>query len=418
MASIRERGANGPNPTYAVLYRLGGTQTSTTFTELAAAENFRSLINLVGVEKALALHQADEQSGITVDDLFEKWIDWKATTDVTRRTIRDYRRDYVNSIKKPLGNRTASALDELDVQAWVDRISRTLDPKTVGDRHMILSSMYRFGSARSRRLVDHNPCLETQLPSKKKKAPQGFTIAEWDAMHAWAREHAPDADDLLLLIADTGWRFSETTPLTPAAVEDYGDVEHAGQLVPVVFVSVLGVHRIDDDDKVIFVEGEGKSQAAIRRVNLPPESARMIRRRIVGKKPNELVFTTPAGSQWRSSTFIERHFNPILQGAGITKVKGMGPHYLRHTHVGRLDRAGVSLVKTQRRIGHEHISTTMGVYGGMIDNTLSMDELLALDAMTAKPGQVGQIVRGEVVATQAVSSSQSTLPMSSARSDG
>lgn len=401
---MRKRVSKAGEVTYAVLFREGGKQKSKTFQAAPKphkpekfAADFMALVDVLGPTKALTTIAAQESSGLTVNELFDKWIEWKKTTSVTARTIRDYGRDYDNSIRRPLGQRAADSIDELDVQAWVDKIAATLDPKTVGDRHMILGSMYKFGSARSRRLVSHNPCHETQLPSKKKKAAKGFTLAEWDAMHAWGRKNSPDADDLLLFISDTGWRFSEATPLTPAGIEDHGDVEHQGRAIPIVFVSVLGVHRIDENDRVIYVEGEGKSQAAMRRINLPPESARMIRRRMVGKGVGDLIFTNEHGGQWRSSTFVARYFDPILKGAGIEKKKGMGPHFLRHSHVGKLDRAGVSLAKTQRRIGHENISTTLGVYGGMIDNTLSVDELVALDEMSAQPAVVaGEVVVGEL----------------------
>lgn len=407
MASIRERRSKQGEKTWAVLYRHGGKQTSTTFETAQAASDFKSLIDLIGVDKALATQAVDTSSGLTVNDLFDRWIAWKATTDVTARTLKDYRRDYDNWVRDKLGHRHADTIDELDVQGWVDWMAGRLDPKSVGDRHMILGSMFRFGVARSRRLVEHNPCLETQLPSKKKKAPKGFTRTEWEAMHAWGAEHEPDADDLLLFVVSTGWRFSEVTPLIPAAVEDYGDrVAHLPDgrevLIPVVFVSVLGVHRRDEDDRTVYVDREGKSHAAIRRANLPPAAARMIRRRLVGKGPADLVFTNRHGSQWRSNNFLDREFQNILDGAGITKTKGMGPHYLRHSQVGMLDHAGVSLAKMQRRIGHENISTTLGVYGGMIDNSLSDEELLALDEQIAGTSVENAIVQGEVVSPRAV----------------
>lgn len=394
MASIRQHTSTSGETTHSVLYRHGGKQASKTFETKKAAADFRQLIDILGVDKALATLTAQHTTGTTIDDLFEQWIAWKAGTSVTARTLKDYRRDYTNWVHPHLGHRHAASVDELDVQQWVDRIAGRLDPKSVGDRHMILGSMFKFGSARSRRLVDHNPCLETQLPSKRKKAPKGFTPRQWADMHAWGQTHEPDADDLLLLLHDTGWRFSEATPITVAAVEDYGDTEHRGHTLPVVFVSVLGVHRRDEDDRVVYVDGEGKSKAATRRINLPPESARMIRRRLVGKGAGDLLFTSRTGKQWRSNNFLDREFARILNGAGITKVHGMGPHYLRHLHVAMLDHAGVSLAKTQRRIGHENISTTLGVYGGMIDNTLSPDELLALDGSESA---VGQVVAGTVV---------------------
>jgi integrase len=410
MASIRERTATGGETTWAVLYRHGGRQTSTTFEDESGAVHFKALVDLLGPDKALREIAAQAgETGLTVEELFGKWIEWKATTDVTARTIKDYRRDYTNWIRDRLGNRQADGLDELDVQDWVDWMTkRGLDPKSVGDRHMILGNMYRFGKARSRRLVDHNPCEETQLPSKKKKAPKGFSLTQWDALHAWAADHEPEADDLLLFFASTGWRWGEVTPRTPADVEDYGDVEHQLEdgsrvFIPDVFVSVAGVHRVDENDQVVYVEGEAKSKAGIRRINLPPEAARMVRRRMVGLEPSDLLFTNSRGGRWHAQNFLQREFAQILEGAGIAKVRGMGAHYLRHTHVAMLDRAKVGPSKMQRRIGHDNLSTTFGVYGGTIDNTLDAGELVRLQAVMSPDQRVrrqlpaGDVVLGEVV---------------------
>lgn len=417
MATVRERTSKRTNVTrWAVLYRKGKRQTSTTFPTQAGADRFKQLVELLGPEKAEATLDEGRQAGITVDDLFEKWIEWKATTDVTARTLRDYRRDYDNWIRARFGNREADGIDELDVQRWVDWMGgRGADPKSIGDRHMILGSLYRFGVARSRRLVTQNPCLETQLPSKKKKAVKGFSLAQWDRMHAWAAQHEPDADDLLLFFASTGWRFSEVTPLTPEAVEDLGDrtfIDAQGDthVIPVVNVAVLGVHRVDEHDRVVYVEGEGKSAAAMRKINLPPAAALMVRRRLLGlpgpdgvRRPlgdRDMLFTNSRGGRWHAQNFINREFQRILDAVGIEKVKGMGPHYFRHTHVAMLERAGVSPAGMQRRIGHESIDTTFNVYGGMIGNTLSPEELVRLDAQVTRvqPAVVaGDVVRGELV---------------------
>lgn len=407
MASIRERVSRRGETTFQVMFRIHGKQSSVTFEDRSAAERFASLASpdMLGPERALAeldaVDQADDR--ITLDELAERYFEWKTGTKVTERTLKDYRRDYHNWIAPTLGGRPAEAIDETDVQAWADKMTaRGLSAKSVQDRHMILGSIYRFGSARSRRLVTHNPCGETQLPSKRKKAPKGFTLPQWMALHSWAAAHEPDAADLMLFLVATGWRFSEATPLTVAAVEDYGDVEHGDHVIPQVWVAVLGVHRRDAQDRSVFVEGEGKSDAATRRINLPPAAARMVRRRCAGKAPGDLVFVNRQGKQWRANNFNEREFQRALDGAGIAKAKGMGPHYFRHTQVGMLDRAEVSLAKIQRRIGHEDISTTLGVYGGMIDNSLTDEQLLALDAMMVPvvdgtPVLDGPVVAGEVV---------------------
>lgn len=405
MASLRERGGNT-----AVLARVDGKQTSKMFHTERDATRFRDMVHLfgdgndsLGWRKAIAEMSAAQDVGLTLDDLAAQFFDWKAG-DVEARTLKDYRRDYGNYIRPHLGHRQAEAIDELDVQQWVDRISRGLDPKSVADRHAILGAVYKYGAAKSRQLVTHNPCLETQLPKRKKKAPKGFTLPEWDAMHEWGAEHEKDADDLSLFLVSTGWRFSEATPLTPAAVEDQGELEVVIEgervTVPLVFVSVRGVHRRDADDRTVYVPGQAKSAAGLRRVNLPADAAYMVRRRVVGKGPADLLFTNRQGNQWRSNNFLRGEFSRILTGAGIPKVKGMGAHYFRHTHVAMLDRVGVSLAKTQRRIGHENISTTIGVYGGMIDNALAPEELVRLNALVVRPAAAGEVVAGEVVVAE------------------
>jgi len=65
------------------------------------------------------------------------------------------------------------SIDESDVQRLVDHMAGRLSPKSVGDRYMLLHSMFQFGKAKSRGLVSHNPCFETALPKRVRKPPKG-----------------------------------------------------------------------------------------------------------------------------------------------------------------------------------------------------------------------------------------------------
>ena len=96
VASVRERVSKRGETTYAVLFRHGGKQTSETFPGRREAEKFRQLVELIGPAEALArLNGTDSPAGYTLDDLAEKYLTWKAS-DVTDRTLADYRRDYEN----------------------------------------------------------------------------------------------------------------------------------------------------------------------------------------------------------------------------------------------------------------------------------------------------------------------------------
>lgn len=388
MASIRERVTSSGEQVWAVLFRQGVKQRSKTFADPKKAKGFAALVDTLGPEKALAALQTEAPpEGITVDKLADKFLDHKAR-DVTPRTLADYRRDTENYIRPRFGHRAADYIDEGDVQAWVDDMAKTLSPKSVADRHMLLHAMYQFGHAKSRRLVGHNPCLETEMPKRTKKPPKGTHVPEWRAIIRAGRKSNPDAADLILFIGSIGWRFSEAIALCVDAVEDDGT--H-------VWVDVVRVFRIVDNRQVL-VDGAAKSEAGFRRCRLPSEAAAVVRRRIVGKGPNDFVFTNSRGNHWNQNTFLRNTWPSLLKAAKVgTPTRKPTPHWLRHMAVAVMARAGVPMHEIQRIIGHEDIGTTNRTYGGMI-TTLNAQALSNMDKILSGGDAAAAVVPGVVVA--------------------
>lgn len=393
MASIRERATTAGERSWQVLYRHGKKQPSKTFATRKAAERFKALVEALGPDRALAALAEEADDRMTVEELAEKFLNWKARS-VTERTIHDYRRDVGNYIIPWMGHRVAETIDEGDVQKWVDHMADSLLPKTVADRHMLLHSMYDFGRAKSRRLVTHNPCLETDLPKRAKRGkPKGTTTPEFRALLAAASERNPDAHDLILFLGETGWRFSEATAL------DVRDVTDDGRNV---WVDMARVFRLDRSGRQFIAEGEAKSEAGLRYIRMFPASAAMIRRRLIGKAPGQFVFTNSRGNHWNQNTFLRNTWPGILAASGIaTEKRKPTPHWLRHMHVAVLAAAKVPMHEIQRRIGHEHYSTTVDVYGGMIGDIddSSMDHAAALMSGEATAPNVApaDVVLGEVI---------------------
>jgi len=390
VASIRAYTARNGIRTWAVLYRHGSRQRSLTFATEQAAERFRDLVRLLGPEGALnSLRSEVPDDRLTVDDLATQFLEWKAR-DVTARTMTDYRRDYTNWIKPWLGHRAAESVDEGDVQRLVDHMATRLSPKSVADRHMLLHSMFHFGKAKSRGLVTHNPCLETDLPKRVRKPPKGTTVPEFAAIVAAAKARNIDAHDLIVFLGETGWRFSEGTALDVGHVEDDGGD---------VWVTVGQVFRIDGAGRQVLSVDEAKSYAGFRRIRLFPASAAVVRRRLVGKAPGDLVFTNSRGRPWNQNTFLRETWPRIVQDAQLGERKPT-PHWLRHMHVAVLSAAGAPPQEIQRRIGHESIQTTINVYGGMIGDISDgvVDKASAIMAgRRAAAGVAPVVVRGQVV---------------------
>lgn len=350
MASVRERESKGGERTWAVLYRHGGQQRSRTFSNPKDADDLRELLDRFGPDRTFKmLAEQTAERGITVRELAEKFFGYKEG-EITARSLADYRRDYENWIDPFFGHRAAAFVTEIDVQEWVERdLRRKLGAKSIGDRHALLHGIFKYGAAKTRGLVPHNPCTETQLPDKGDTPPKGLRPAEWYALRDAFYQVDEDAADLALFMASTGWRIGEATALTMRNVEDSDRL----------WVDMTQVNR-----KGMGVVPGAKSEAGFRRIDVSAECAQMIRRRLIGKGPNELVFTNDASPTglWEPSTFRKRYWAKAVKLAGLEDRKPT-PHWLRHTHVALCYAAGMGLPEIQRRIGHEHIETTIDVYG-------------------------------------------------------
>lgn len=391
MASIRERTSKRGETVWAVLYRHGGKQSSLTFDNPKTAADFKALVDLLGIDKALDVHRGQQPDDrLTVDELADAYLTKKAR-DVTPRTLTDYRRDIDNWVRPWFGHRAAAAIDEADVQKWVDHMATKLEPKSVAGRHALLSAMYAFGMARSRRLVEHSPCTETELPKWRRKPPKGVTVLEFRALlDACERRRNPDAADLILFLGETGWRFSEATALDRRDVSDDGTD---------VWVTVTRVTRLAGS-RYVIAEDAAKTDAAFRRIRLLPESRAMVRRRILGRRPGDLVLTNRRGNPWNQHTFLDTTWPAIVREAGLVE-RHPTPHWLRHFHVAVMAAAGAPMHEIQRRIGHDHYSTTVDVYGRMIGDS-SDDVMGRADALlrgAAHAPSIAPVVRGEIVET-------------------
>jgi site-specific recombinase XerD len=403
MAAIEKRTNSKGKITHRVRWRLGGTREgawqSATFTRAGDARAFKSAVEANHHQwPSTAVGAVSAPGVVTLARLADEFLTDRAKRVRSDRTGADYRRDYDNWIEPTFrGDTMIDRITKRDVKAWVDgmadgtitRPGRTqpLSPKSVTDRFIILSSMFKYAMDDERQYVDRNPCKDVDLPKRQKKAPKGLMPAEWVALERALRLINTDAADLAEGLLASGWRWSELTALTTYGVEDYGHN---------LYLNMSHVVRRNASGGEVIVE-EGKGQASVRRTRVDPEAADMIRRRLVGKQPGDLVFTTGrtppggtggranglGGSRWHYSNFRNRYWNPAVNAANLTRQPT--PHWLRHTHVGWLTMSGAALAELQARIGHASIKTTVDTYGRMV-NDVSTDSLTAF-ALMRKGGQ-------------------------------
>lgn len=381
---MRERTTKSGKTTYQVLFRNGTRQSSRSFDSKAGAEKFEKLIDALGVARALAELDAPETS-VTFGELAEAYFDFKKHRVRSERTIHDYRRDYSNWISARFGNLAAETITDQEVQAWVDSMIGKLEPKTIAGHHALLGAIFKWATSPGRRHLPEgtNPTAHTELPVRIKRPPKGVRLHAWHALYAALKTIGAskgcgnDAADLAHFLIASGWRISEAIALDESGCEDDG--RH-------VTCYVLQVERRQADGTKRIVE-DSKSRAGGRRVKLDPDASAMLRERLRSVDRGGLVLTR-AGKKWNRETFDQGYWLPAAKAVGIKKPT---IHELRHTAVGVFHASGADLAEIQRRIGHESILTTIGVYGGMIDDM--KDD--ALDKTAA-------LLRGDVAVKPAV----------------
>ncbi len=404
MAAIRGRRRSDGSTGYTVTWRLGGAragaQQSETFDDdPAAAEAFRRAVEKAGhqwppgwVKGAGYVHLAATVPALVVATPVAPApvVALPPPTPVHR--LADFGMQFART-RTGIGpdTRTLYARHAARMDAWLTPIVggppmvETLDrdhirllvnareaagaaPKTIRNYHGLLFSIMEY--AIERRLRDDNPCRGTRLPEPQPIDPDTdeeimvfLTEAEFDLI-ARCLADDPVARAIAIVAVGTGLRFGEITALQARDLDDDG---------PVLRISVRRAWKNNGRGEFAIPGygprylGKPKSRASRRRVSAAPVVAEVLRRAAAGKARDELLFTGVTGGP------IEEHFTDRRWATAINAAGALGLrkrprfHDLRHTHAAWLISAGVPLPVIQKRLGHESITTTVDVYGGLLD---------------------------------------------------
>lgn len=397
--------------TYRVRFRHGGTNGSETFLTERRAQWFCDQIDEHGSRFALkALADLEEElagqdspaDSPTLDQLADMYFTWKAPHYTGELTEDQGRAQYRHHISPHLGHAHVDTLSTADIQAWIDlgvagkilnRRTRKATPLSVSSirkLHALLSGMLAWACDPARAHLAANPCTATVLPKKKRPVPRGMMPMQWQAMRAaFTSLGYGDAADLGTFLIGSGWRISEAAALPVENVEDYGEGRPMWVTMNQVMRRGKGGSRI--------AEADGKSASALRRIQVDPDTAAVVRRCCEGKKAGDLVFLWKGERPWQTHNFRDR-LEKACAHAGLPHIT---PHWFRHTHVAWLAMSGAPLPELQRRIGHSSIQTTIGTYGSMIGD-VGNDTLAAFTAMRDSTPTVAaraplQVIEGSTI---------------------
>lgn len=207
-------------------------------------------------------------------------------------------------------------------------------------------------------LITSNPAFQVAKPKYQAQQREYWTLDQYrrfiDAALDASRKHSR----LLAFLAVTGMRVSEVLALTKA------DINLSAKTVSITkaLVETAGIHSLQPP----------KSRASCRVISLPAVALT-----ILGSLPESSGYLFHDGCVPRQCN-LSRELRKLCQEAGINYVN---IHGLRHVAATTAIRATRDIHAVSRRLGHSHVSTTVGIYGYALvedDNVAdALDKLLS-----------------------------------------
>lgn len=412
MASIVKRPKKNGDITYQVKWRQDGDWQTENFggdEGASQAEQFKGLVEAHGNKWPPGWIKGQGFVEPDTDPHDVPFLEWAyhyvdKLTGVQDRVVDDYRREIElhltllrhttrAGLEVPLtiGNLTADDVkdwvrlekagepDPADPNKW---LRKPADPKSIANRHGLLSAIVQAAVDAEPPLRTKNCCRGISLPRVDNHTEDEMVFLERDEYQRVAVElWCPHARDLVDWLVGTGMRWGEATAL------QVRDFSLSG---PVATVRVQRAwKRAPRGVSPTYYLGPPKTKKGRRMLRLSPTQAEMVRRRVAGKQPEALVFTSPMGRRWGHANFHRRRWAPAVQAAidkGLPKRPRL--HDLRHTHVSWLIAERIPLPAIQVRLGHESITTTVDRYGHLVQ-ALEEDISTAIEAVMAAPAQRG-----------------------------
>jgi integrase len=337
-------------------------------TELARKLN--TALELYGLD-ALKVIEEDHESEIrkteeptipTIDEYQTKWLDELDKTDLKRSTKQSYSFLVTKHIVPAFGGHALDKLDYPLLKAWVIEQAGKYSKDTVRLMVAVLRSMLQ--EAVNEGILAANPVMKLgkfyRSARRIKEKIDPFTIEELHLIESTCRERFPDHFLFVLCMARTGMRIGEATAL------QWRDLDFAKNYI-IVRRNIPHHRQVETT----------KTEASQRRVDMSPELAAELKRRLLERKKQALaegkpfdmeewVFPTEDGTPVHYTNFLRRVWHKVQD---IAKIRRRTPHDLRHSWASHMLAAGADLAYVSAQLGHANPSITLRIYSHWVPGT-------------------------------------------------
>jgi integrase len=270
------------------------------------------------------------RSAVTLD----AWIgEWMPTRPVRPYTLAKDLERYGKHIKPWLGPLPLVKITPYQVQKWLTALAQVANPPTVKKAHTLLQTALGVRGAIGDQRLAVNPCVIVRPPTYSSVEWQLLTSPQIDLL----LEHTTERwRPLLIVLADTGVRWSEMAALTRA---DYNPLRRE-----------LLIRRSLDRQGQVQPTKNRRNRA----VPLPGRAVTTLNLLAEGLDTDQRLFTAPRGGPLAPSNFTNRVWKPACEKTGVTA----RIHDLRHSYASRMLAGGATLAEVRDLLGHSSITVT------------------------------------------------------------
>jgi integrase len=300
----------------------------------------------------------NEQS---VSEWFEKWLAVYIKPLKKKATYDQYRIMYEQHVKNIIGKRKVINVVPYDIQSVIAKANeKGKSTKTMKHIKTVMSGA--FARAYKEKYIPINPVKDIEIPIKQAKPRKVLSIKELSKIYKSMSESRWIWAIKFMLV--TGVRRGELLALKWTDI-DYGNkritIDKSNSTTGLGDTKSSRIHYIPISDKV--KEYLGKQLIMLKKEYNPValnEDASIIDDLT---SENRLVFPAKNGKMINPNTF----YHTICRYAGKVGIKA-SPHCWRHTFV-FLSRNKLSLKEIQLILGHDEYTTTLDIYGNMVNET-------------------------------------------------
>jgi integrase len=286
---------------------------------------------------------------LTMTDFLDRWLEEVVRVRNKPRTYELYRQIINTHIRPKIGSVLLMALRPDHVQALINSIKKS--PRTVRNVRAVLRRA--LNQAIRWRYIEYNAAALVEIPRAQKQEVKPLTPEEARRLLDTIKNHRLEALYLMALLL--GLREGEVLGLLITNLDfEKGTVRIDGAL------QWQGGKLIRETVK---------TEASVRTLPLPADLAPLLKahleRQLAAFPTNPYVFTSTTGTPL-SRYNIYRQFKRLLVKA---KLRDMRFHDLRHSCATFLIASGVHPRTIMAILGHSQISTTMNIYGHVLEET-------------------------------------------------